>query len=286
MADDRIGIISLGEMGSAIAASLLGAGRRVMTALEGRGPETIDRARAVGVEDAGGMEDLVARVDMVLSIVPPAAAAAVGERLAAAVRSTGATPLVVEANAISPARAEALAARLGAAGARFVDADVIGGPPAAGRPPTRLYLSGPEAGRAAAALQTPELRAVVLDGADAAASSLKMAYATWSKGSAALVLTARALARAYGVEDALLTEWAESQPDLSGRTEVAALVSGRAWRFEAEMKEIAAALDAVGLPPGFGEGAAGTYRRLASLRGAASPSVDQVLALLVGPDDR
>ena len=284
MADDCVGIVSLGEMGSAIAASLVGTGRRVLTALEGRGPETVDRAGAIGVEDAGGMEDLVARVDMVLSIVPPAAATDVAQRLATALESTGTTPLVVEANAISPARAASLAVQLGAAGARFVDADVIGGPPSAGRSPTRLYLSGPEASRAAATLGTAELRAVVLDSGEAAASSLKMAYAAWSKGSAALVLTARALARAYGVEDALIAEWADSQPDLEGRCEMAALMSGRAWRFEAEMHEIADALGAVGLPPGFGEGAAGTYRRLASLKGSTS-TVEQALRLLVETDD-
>jgi hypothetical protein len=43
-----------------------------------------------------------------------------------------------------------------------------------------------------------------------AASALKMAYAAWTKGSAALILGVRALARAEGVEDSLLVlDWAD-----------------------------------------------------------------------------
>ena len=49
-----------------------------------------------------------------------------------------------------------------------------------------------------------------------AASAVKMAYASWTKGSAALLLAARALARAEGVEDTLLAEWGISQPGLDG----------------------------------------------------------------------
>ena len=48
--------------------------------------------------------------------------------------------------------------------------------------------------------------------APGAASAVKMAYAAWTKGTAALLLAVRALARAEGVEEALLTEWALSSP--------------------------------------------------------------------------
>src|SRR6266849_5754919 len=43
-----------------------------------------------------------------------------------------------------------------------------------------------------------------IDGGVGAASAVKMAYAAWTKGTAALILTVRALARAEGVEDILL----------------------------------------------------------------------------------
>jgi 3-hydroxyisobutyrate dehydrogenase-like beta-hydroxyacid dehydrogenase len=279
-----VGLLSPGEMGAAVAASLCRHGRRVLSVLDGRSPQSAARAEAAGVEECSGIEDLVRHCQLVVSIVPPGAATAVAARLANAARSTGATPIVVDANAVNPATAESMSRLLEAAGASFVDGDLIGGPPGVGRTPTRLYLSGAEANRAAEILAAPELRAVVLEGPPLAASALKMAYASWTKGSAALVLTARALARCLGVEEALLAEWSESQPELAARCDVAARGAVKAWRFVNEMDEIAAAQRQVGLPSGFAEAASEIYRRLAFLKGEDVASLDQVLGLIEGGD--
>jgi hypothetical protein len=89
-----------------------------------------------------------------------------------------------------------------------------------------------------------------------------MAYAGWTKGSAALLLAVRALARAEGVEEALLAEWAQSQPQLQQASERAARsAAGKSWRWIGEMEEIAATMAGAGLPPGFHEAAAEIYRR-------------------------
>jgi hypothetical protein len=89
-----------------------------------------------------------------------------------------------------------------------------------------------------------------------------MAYAAWTKGTAALLLAARALARAEGVEEALLAEWAISQPGLADRwTGAARSAAAKGWRWIAEMEEIAAAMAAAGLPEGFHRAAAEVYRR-------------------------
>jgi hypothetical protein len=89
-----------------------------------------------------------------------------------------------------------------------------------------------------------------------------MAYAAWTKGSSALLLAARALARAEGVERTLLAEWALSQPALAARSEgAAAAAAAKGWRWVAEMDEIAASMTAAGLPPGFHEAAADIYDR-------------------------
>ncbi|HZU72300.1 MAG TPA: DUF1932 domain-containing protein [Acidimicrobiales bacterium] len=278
-----VGVVSPGEMGAAVAASLAGAGHRVLTVLHGRSRASAERAQAAGMEALDSLEALVSTASIVVSIVPPSAADAVAEELARAVAGAGARPLVVDANAISPARAHQVAAVLEAAGATFVDGDIIGGPPAVGRPPTRLYLSGPQAERAAAAVATPELRPVVLEGPAMAASSLKMAYAGWTKISSALVLTARALARSLGVEEALLGEWAHSQPDLVDRCSAGARSAAKAWRFVGEMEEIAASQTEAGLPSGFAEAAAEVYARLAGFKGSPPASVDEVLDRLMAP---
>ena len=281
MTEHCVGLISPGEMGAAVGGSLVAAGRRVISVLTGRSPRTLERARAAGVEDVGGLKALATESSVIVSIVPPVVASEVVDSLAEAIRTTGSSPLVVEANAVSPTSAEQMSQVLQAVGAAFVDADLIGGPPGPRWPPTRLYLSGPEAERAAAELRTPELRAVVLGGPPMAASSLKMAYAAWTKGSAALILTARALARTLGVEEALLTEWAESQPELARRCDLAAQGAGRAWRFAGEMNEIAATHRGVSLPDGFAEAAAELYRQLGPLKGQSGPSFDDVFDLLV-----
>lgn len=284
MSELLVGLCSPGEMGAAVAASLRRHGRRVLCVLDGRSPQSVGRADAAGIEGCPSVEELVRRCQLVISIVPPTAAIGVASRIADAVRSTGVGPLVVDANAVSPATAESVSRLLEASGATFVDGDLIGSPPGIGRMPTRLYLSGGEAKRAAEILGTPELRAVVLGGPALAASALKMAYASWTKGSAALVLSARVLARSLGVEEALLAEWSEWQPELSALCDAAARGAPKAWRFAGEMEEIAAAQRQVGLPSGFADAASAIYRRLESLKGEDVASLDEVLGLIQAGD--
>ena len=94
-----------------------------------------------------------------------------------------------------------------------------------------------------------------------AASSVKMAYAAWTKGTSALLLACRALARAEGVEPALIAEWQLSQRELPEQSERAASAAAlKGWRWIGEMEEIAASMAAAGLPSGFHEAAAEIYK--------------------------
>ena len=100
--------------------------------------------------------------------------------------------------------------------------------------------------------------------------------------SAALLLDVRALARAEGVEAALLDEWSISQPGTAERSEATAHgVGPKAWRFAGEMREIVATFDAAGLPSGFAEGAAVLYERLAEFRDRDDVRLDDVVAALL-----
>ena len=93
------------------------------------------------------------------------------------------------------------------------------------------------------------------------ASALKMAYAAWTKGTAAMLLAIRELAFRDGVGEALLAEWDLSQPELRDRfARAARSAEAKGWRWVGEMEEIAAALDAEGLPGGFHRAAAEVYR--------------------------
>jgi len=188
----------------------------------------------------------------------------------------------VDANAVSPATAREIARIIEAGGASYVDGGIIGTPPVA---PgfIRFYLSGPRAGEVQRMFAGGEVDARVIGGNAApgdawfAASAVKMAYASWTKGSAALLLAARALARAEGVEEALLAEWGTSQPGLAERSDRAAgSAAAKGWRWVAEMDEIAAAMAAAGLPDGFHRAAAEVYRR-----SGEDGSVDAILTALL-----
>ena len=129
---------------------------------------------------------------------------------------------------------------------------------------TRLYLSGGEAERIAALFAGTNVDARVISAEPGAASALKAAYAGWTKGSAALLLTVRELARAEGVEDALLEEWRLSIPELEERLAGAERSARRkGWRWIGEMEEIARSMSAQDLPTGFHEAAAEVFRRTA-----------------------
>ncbi len=257
-----IGLLHPGEMGAAVGQCLAGAGHEVLWAPEGRGPATAARAGAAGLTAAGGLADLVRRADVIMSVCPPHAALDVARRVARA----GFGGVYVDANAIAPATAGQVAGIVAAGRAGYVDGGIIGTPPVA---PgfIRLYLSGgrAEEGRALFGGTEVDARLVAPPGT---ASAVKMAYASWTKGSAALLLAARALARAEGVESVLLDEWAISQPGLEKRSAGATgAAAAKGWRWVAEMEEIAAAMAAAGLPVGFHQAAAEIYRQYCASHG-------------------
>jgi 3-hydroxyisobutyrate dehydrogenase-like beta-hydroxyacid dehydrogenase len=245
-----VGVLHPGEMGTAVAAALRGRGETVLWASAGRSEETAERARQAGLEDAGDVAELCRRCEILLSICPPHAALDVAEA------TSGCAGTYVDANAISPATARTIADLHG----RFVDAGIVG-PPPLGPGTTRLYLSGGEAESIAGLFADTDVDARVISQEPGAASALKAAYAGWSKGSAALLLTQRALARAEGVEDVLLEEWRLSLPELEEEYASAARSAQRkGWRWVGEMHEIARSMAAHDLPTGFHEAAAEVFR--------------------------
>jgi len=273
MDEATVGLLYPGEMGAAVGRCLAGAGHDVVWAAAGRGPATVARAGEAGLTALPDVADVARRADVVLSVCPPHAAVEVAGEVSAA----GFRGLYLDANAVAPDTAREVAGLVEAGGAAYVDGGIIGTPPVA---PgfIRLYLSGAQAGEAQALFAGTEVDARVIGGGDFGASAVKMAYASWTKGSAALLLAARALARAQGVEETLLAEWGISQPGLEARSAGSAGAAvAKGWRWVAEMEEIAAAMTAAGLPDGFHLAAAEIYRRAQHASGLA---LDDVLTVL------
>ncbi len=279
----RIGLVHPGEMGASVAAAAATAGAVVVWASKDRGDATRRRAEAAGLTDLGTLDDLVDGVEAIFSVCPPHSALAVAEAVAAR-HFRG---VFVDMNAIAPATARAIGRLVEGAGASFVDAGIIG-PPVGQGAGTRLYLSGPAAGRVASMFAGSALEAVVVDERPGSASAVKAGFASWTKGTVALLLGIRALARAEGVEAALLEQWSRSLPGLAERSEQGPTASARkAWRWIGEMEQLAAAFRDVGLPDGFHLAAAEVYRRLERFKdqgGGQPPSFDELLRAALGAE--
>lgn len=265
------GFLHPGAMGSTIAAACSGDTWWVST---DRSVASRERADAAGLRDAGSLAELVERCDTIVSVCPPAEALSVAHSVAA----LDFDGIFVDANAVSPMTAR----EIGELFERFVDGGIIG-PPATQPGTTRLYLSGDEASSVAERWAGSVLDAHVVDGGVGAASALKMLFAGWTKGTTALLLALNAAAHHHGVTDALNDEWSTSLPDLPSRSARSAeRTSLKAWRFEGEMREIAATLEAAGLPGEFHRAAADVYAKMAAFKDAdPAPDLDAVVSSLL-----
>jgi 3-hydroxyisobutyrate dehydrogenase-like beta-hydroxyacid dehydrogenase len=276
-----IGIVSPGAMGTGVGRTLAGVGSRIVVALEGRSDRSRSRATDAGLEDVGSLTELVRTANLILSIVPPACAVDVASQLARVMDDTRTHPMVLDANAISPARAREVASAIERGGARYVDGGIVGGPPHPGRR-TNLVLSGEGAEELAIELTTDELAATCIGADPTAASALKMCYASWAKGTSALLIAIRAVARRQGVEEALVDLWGRAEPSILARSETEGRVASRAWRWVDEMAEIARTFEDAGLPGDAAVAASRLYERLASFKDVETPpSLDELLTAVL-----
>jgi len=258
----RVAVIAPGMMGSAVAKRLTASGVPVLTTLAGRSAATLARAAASGMTDATDTQ--MAGADFILSIVPPGQALALAERLAPALRDARKKPVYVDCNAVSPDSVRRIDAVVRETGAAFVDGGIIGPPPEADSSKTRIYLSGPDAAKVVV-LQQYGLSMPIQPGPVGAASAMKMSYAGITKGFTALGATMMLAATRAGTADALLAEMKVSQPMLlKWLTSQMPKMHSKAYRWVAEMEEIAAFVGPDQPGSGFYEAAARLYERIAA----------------------
>jgi 3-hydroxyisobutyrate dehydrogenase-like beta-hydroxyacid dehydrogenase len=257
-----IGIVSMGDMGHAVGRTLREGGHRVLAALEGRSTRTQALADKAGVEDAGSLAALVAQADLVLSIMPPAAAHGFAEGTAAEIKRTAAKPVFVDCNAIAPSTSRSIGGIIEGVGAVFIDGGIIGAPPGRSAP-TRIYVSGADA-RRLEAIARPDMHVRVVGEEIGAASGLKMFYAALTKGTMTLDTLVLLGARQMGLSATLVHEFSESQPAALKRMEGSVpWLAADAARWVGEMEEIARTFSDAGLPGDMHQGAASVFRLLA-----------------------
>jgi putative dehydrogenase len=256
-----VAVIAPGMMGAAVGKRLVDNGVKVLTSLTGRSAETATRAKAAGMAAAGDEE--IAACDFILSILPPGDAVALAERFQPALKASNAKPVYVDCNAINPKTVDRVAAVIAPTDCPFVDSGIIGSPPKPGDAGPRFYASGPAAPRFAG-LRQYGLDVRVLDGATSAASALKMSYAGITKGTQAIGAAMMLAATRAGSAEALFAELSSSQKEMFAWFKRGlALMPPKAYRWVAEMHEIAGFVGEDPTAHELYEGAAHFYERIA-----------------------
>jgi 3-hydroxyisobutyrate dehydrogenase-like beta-hydroxyacid dehydrogenase len=125
----KVGLMTPGDMGQAVATQIKARGFTVCTALDKRSERSKTLAREAGLTDVGTIERLVSECDLVLSVMNPGAAVDFARDAAQALRATGRKTLIADCNAIAPDTVHEIAKIIEGAGGRFLDGGIIGPPP-------------------------------------------------------------------------------------------------------------------------------------------------------------
>ena len=234
-------------------------GLRVIACTEGRSRRTQALAESANITAVPTYRQLVVESDLILSILVPAQAKTAAESIAEVLGETNSELVYADCNAIAPQTVRQIDEIITAARGNFVDASIIG-PPPKNKASTRFYASGGD-------LHIfQELSRFGLDirplGAEIGlASSIKMCYASMTKGLTALCTELLTAAEILGVSDALGAEFKLSQSALYERMERGLpTMPPKSRRWIGEMNEISATFEYVGLTPKILAGAADMYR--------------------------
>jgi putative dehydrogenase len=273
-----VAVIAPGAMGAAVGKRLADNGLTVLTSLDRRSEETRARAKAAGM--AAAKDDDIARADFILSILPPGDALSLAQRFVPALTASNAKPVYVDCNAINPKTVDRVAAAIAPSECPFVDAGIIGQPPKPGDAGPRIYASSAAAPRFAA-LREYGLDIRVLDGEMSAASALKMSYAGITKGTQAIGAAMMLAATRAGSADALMAELQLSQKEmLAWLKRQLTMMPPKAYRWVAEMQEIAGFVGDDPAARELYEGAAEFYERFAEDFAAGKKDASALAAFL------
>jgi len=251
---ERIAFIGFGEAGQTIGRGLLAAKAARVRAYDilfdspHEGADLARAAKALGVETAAGHVDAVRDADIVFLAVTASASLEAARSCLPGLRKG---QLFLDINSVSPRRKIETAALVAPTGAAYVDVAVMA-PVAPYAHAVPCLIGGP-----GAAELLPRARALgmkmeqVSDGVGQA-SAIKMFRSILIKGLEALVLESMLAASEYGVEERVLASLKETFPTLdwekiSGYMIERAVSHGK--RRAAEMREVAATLEGIGIEP-------------------------------------
>lgn len=253
-ADATIAFIGFGEAGGILGEELARKGLAVKAwdiLLEAPAAREAMRAKCAiaGVTAAASLAEALQGAGLVISAVTASSAAEVAREAGALLRPG---QCFMEINSISPDAKRANSRAVEAGGADYVEAAVM-----APVPPQRLrvpmLLGGAKAEALATALRGLGLDATAVADRVGVASAIKMCRSVMIKGIEALTVECLRAARHYGAEDAVLKSLAATFPSMGWDAQqpdyLISRVAEHGRRRAAEMREVAATVEAAGLAP-------------------------------------
>lgn len=259
---ERIGFMTPGDMGQAVAMQLKQKGYTVMTALEKRSERSRKMAAEIGLVDLGSIARMTAECDLIMSVMNPGAGLEFATEAAAAIKTQSRKPVFIDCNAVAPDTMYAIDKVIRDAGSRCLDGGIIGPPPRGGAK-TNLYVSGPGAADLKQ-LENDFLRVHILTEKLGDASAVKMCYSAFNKGTQGLVLETLMAAERLGVADIVEQQLRASRADaLESFLKALPQLPPKAYRWVPEMHEIARTFQGVGMTPRIFQGEADMFEFVA-----------------------
>ncbi len=257
-----VGMIGLGEAGSAIATDLVSAGASV------RGWDPV-ATPPPGVEGAGDTAAAAAGADLVLSANSSAVARDAADAAASSLRDG---LVFADLNTAAPALKRELAEVIAPTGALFADVALVGPVPGNGLS-TPALVSGPGAERFAALLGPLGMPVTVIGPEAGEAAARKLARSVFAKGLAAAIGEALAAAGELGIEEWLHADLERTLEDADGAL-LRRLIEGSRLHAARRVDEMAAAvemLESVGVEPRIASASEAWLRSLAKSSEARVP---------------
>jgi len=250
----RIAIIGFGEVGGIFGDDFSKQGIKVsvfdiLLASPNDRPEMLSKAANCRVTASESLRDCLQDAELVISAVTASSALDVATEASPILRPG---QMFLDINSVSPETKRNIAGRIEPSKAHFVEAAVLAGVPGS-RLQVPMLLGGPQSTESAKLLNSIGMNATALSDQIGIASAVKMCRSVMVKGLEALAVECFFAARQYGAEDAVLESLAASQPGLGWKGHLPdyliSRVAQHGRRRAAEMREVAHALQAVGIEP-------------------------------------
>ena len=256
----------MGDMGLSVGKYLLKSGFKVLTNIDGRSEKTIKNVKSTNIKNTT-QSDLVMKSDIILSIIPPDSSVQVAQQLSELSQLNSKPITYVECNAISPNTTQFIEKSFmtkAFKNSKYIDGSIIGTAPNDTYKPN-LYISGKYANDIES-LKSQAFKIINLGRNLEAASSIKMCYASLTKGTNALWISLLLLSEKLNIFNELIKEFDYSQKEslIKMKNQIPKLPS-KSGRWIAEMREIASTYKSQSLHSGSFDNSSYIYNLLSMM---------------------